>query len=73
MVYLNGDRLYTEVDKILQVYLLNDLTTPIATYTLNDHSEACLVTGNRLYLGAAEMLYVFELSTSHAQPLEEVS
>ena len=73
MVYMNGDRLYTEVDKIPRVYLLKDLTTPIATYPLKGHSETCLVTGNRLYLGAAKMLYVFEVSKFLAQPLEEVS
>jgi hypothetical protein len=73
MVYLNEDRLYTEVDTILRVYLLKDLTTPIATYPLKGHSETCLVTGNRLYLGAADKLHVFEVSKSLAQPLEEVS
>jgi hypothetical protein len=38
MVYLDGDRLYTELNGALHVYLINDLTLPIATYRLNGHS-----------------------------------
>ena len=33
-VYLNGDRLYTEIGENLYVYSLSDLSSPIATYPL---------------------------------------
>jgi hypothetical protein len=35
-VYLNEDRLYTELDRTLYVYSLSDLTYPLATYPLED-------------------------------------
>jgi hypothetical protein len=35
-VYLSGDKLYTEKDKTLYVYLIRDTTSPIATYSLSD-------------------------------------
>jgi hypothetical protein len=31
-VYLSGDKLYTAAYKTLYVYLVNDITSPIATY-----------------------------------------
>jgi len=34
-VYLSGDRLYTAIDKTLNVYLVSDTTSPIATYKLS--------------------------------------
>ena len=50
-VYLNGDRLYTDRGKNLYVYLLSDLSSPIATYPLDCRSKSGIITDNRLYLG----------------------
>ena len=72
-MYLHGDRLYTEVNNDLRVYLINDLTSPIASYPLNGQSFSCLVSDNRLYINGGSILYVFEVSTSLIEPLVEVS
>ena len=73
MVYLDGDRLYTELDKYLNVYLINDLTSPIATYPLKGRSKSCILANNCLYLNGGDTLYVFKVSTSLTQPLIRVS
>ena len=73
LVYLNGDRLYTEVNNDLRVYIINDLTSPIASYPLNGQSFSCLFSDNRLYINGGSILYVFEVSTSLTEPLVEVS
>ena len=73
MVCLDKDRLYTEFNEVLHVYLINDLTSPIATYRLNGRSSSCLVANNRFYLNGGETLHVFDVSTSLTQPLVEVS
>ena len=33
-VYLSGDRVYLEVDKTLNAYLVSDLSAPIVTFPL---------------------------------------
>ena len=50
-VYLSGGRLYTEVDKTLYVYSVGDLTSPSATYPLDNRCYSALISDNRLYLG----------------------
>ena len=37
LVLLSGDRLFTEADETLNVYLMSDFTSPIATYDLPGH------------------------------------
>jgi hypothetical protein len=77
MVYLDGDRLYTEVDDNLKVYLINNMEKPIACYKLNGESFSCLVTENRLYINGSKhgvtILHIFEVSTSLTQPLNYVN
>ena len=68
-VYLNGDRLYTEIDWNMYVYSLSDLSSPIATYPLGDRCESGIITDNHLYLGGIRKLHVFEVTTSLTQPL----
>jgi hypothetical protein len=73
LVYLDRDRLYTEVNDNLLVFLINDLTSPIASYPLNGQSFSCLVSENRLYINGGSIMHVFEVSTSLTEPLVEVS
>ena len=72
-VYLNGDRLYTEIVKNLYVYSLSDLSSPIATYPLGGLCVSGIITDNRLYLGGREKLHIFEVTTSITQPLKPVT
>ena len=50
-MYLRGDRLYTEIDKTLLVYSMNDLSSSIATYPLGGSCYSGIISDNRLYLG----------------------
>ena len=72
-VYLNGDRLYTEIDKNLYVYSLSDLSSPIATYPLGGQCYSGIITDNRLYLRGDKKLHIFEATTSITQPLKPVT
>ena len=72
-VYLSGDRLYTEADETLYVYSVGDLTSPSATYPLGDKCYSALITENRLYLGAANKLHIFEVTPSLAEPLSPIT
>ena len=66
---LSGDRLYTETDKNLYVYLMSDLTSPIATYPLGGRCYSAMITDDHLYLGGDKQLYVFKVTASLTQPL----
>jgi hypothetical protein len=68
-VYLNGDRLYTERCWNLNVFLLSDLSSPIATYPLCGECYSGIITDNRLYLSGGNKLHIFEVATSITQPL----
>jgi hypothetical protein len=56
--------LYTAADDTLYVYLLSDLTSPSATYPLRGECYSALITENRLYLGGAGKLHIFEVTPS---------
>jgi hypothetical protein len=71
-VYLNEDRLYTEIGDNLYVYSLSDLYYPIATYPLGGTCRSGIITDNRLYLGGKKKLHVFEVSTFISQPLKQI-
>jgi hypothetical protein len=72
-VYLSEDKLYTEADKTLYVYSLSDLTSPCATYPLDDDCHSALITENRLYLGGWKKLHIFEVTPSLTEPLTPVT
>ena len=72
-VYLNGDRLYAEVDETLYVYSVGDLTSPSATYPLGSGCVSGLITDNRLYLGGYYKLHIFEVTPSLTEPLRPVN
>jgi hypothetical protein len=72
-VYLWGDRLYTEADKTLYVYSVDDLTSPSATYPKLGFCFSALITDNRLYLGGAYELKIFEVTPSLTEPLKSVT
>ena len=74
-VHLWGDRLYTGVDETLRVYSVGDLTSPSATYPLGklEKCYSALITENRLYLGGARNLYIFEVTPSLTEPLTPVT
>ena len=72
-MHLNGEKLYTAVGKTLFVYLVNNITTPIATYSLSDDCYSGMISDNRLYLGGEYYLKIFELSTSLTQPLAPIT
>jgi hypothetical protein len=71
--YLSEDKLYTSADKALHVYLLGDLTSPFATYPLDNHFYSGLITENRLYLGGHGELHIFEVTPSLTEPLRPVT
>jgi hypothetical protein len=50
-VHLNAGLLYTEVDKILHVYSVSDLSTPIASYEIDNHCYSCIIADSQVYLG----------------------
>jgi hypothetical protein len=72
-VYLWGDRLYTEANKTLYVYSLSNFTSPSATYPLDSKYYSALITENRLYLGGACKLHIFEVTPSLTEPLTLVA
>jgi hypothetical protein len=73
-LYLWGDRLYTEADGNLYVYSVIDLTSPSATYRLDDLCcYSALITDNRLYLGGVGELHIFEVTPSLNEPLKPVT
>jgi hypothetical protein len=72
-VYLSGEKLYKASDKTLYVYLVSDITSPIATYSLSDACYSGMISDNRLYLGGRYYLKIFELTTSLTQPLKPVT
>ena len=62
VVLLNGDRLYTEADKILYVYSISDLTRPIKIYDLPAHCLQGFIDDNRLFLrGDSSKMIVYEI------------
>ena len=68
-IYLSGDRLYTELNNILYVYLISDFSSSIATYHLGSRCRSGIIADNFLYLGVGEKLHVFKETPSLAQPL----
>ena len=50
-VYLSGDKLYTAADETLYVYLVSDITSPIATYLLGGECFSAIISGYHLYVG----------------------
>ena len=74
VVYLWGYRLYTEADGNLYVYSVGNLTSPSATYRLDDLCcYSPLITDNRLYLGGNNKMHIFEVTTSLSKPLTPVA
>jgi hypothetical protein len=67
--------LYTETDKTLYVYSMNDLTSPSATYQLGDEEwcYSALICDNRLYLGGYYKVHIFEVTPSLTEPLIPVT
>ena len=65
--------MYTEADGNLYVYSFSDLTSPSATYPLGDKFYSALITDNRLYLGVAFELLIFEVTTLLTEPLKPVT
>ena len=68
-MYLSGDRLYTETDETLKVFLLSDLTSPIAIYQVDCVCFSGIIADNHIYIGGDKKLQVFEMNTSLTQPL----
>ena len=68
---LSGDRMYTSADKILFVFSVSDLSSPIATYDLPSSYSKVLISDNCLFLGASNTYYitVIEITTSLSKPL----
>ena len=64
--------MYTEANRTLFVYSVGDLTSPSATYQL-DTCYSALITDNRLYLGGAFKLFIFEVTPSLTEPLIPVT
>jgi len=71
LTLLSEDRLYIAIDNILYVYLLSDLTMPIANYQVCTEGwiVSSLIDGNHLYIGGRN-LHVFEITCSLSQPLK---
>ena len=69
-VYLNGERLYTEVGGTLYIYLANDLSSPPASFHLGDRCISGIATEDRLYIGGGEKLHVLEVTASMIQPFK---
>ena len=73
---LKGDRLYTQVDDILYVYSMSDLTSPIATYEFPGDCCSGLIADNLLFfLGGFDYIniIVYQISTSLKQPLRQLA
>ena len=71
-VYLSGEKLYSAAARTLHVYLLSEITSHIATYSLSDTCRSGMISDNRLYIGGVEYLKIYELKTSLTQPLAPV-
>ena len=56
---LSGDKLYTAAYKTLYVYLVDDITSPIATYSLSNWCTSGIISDDRLYLGGVQYLQIF--------------
>jgi hypothetical protein len=68
-VYLHGDRLYTEAGETLYVYSVADVSSPLATFPLDDHCFSGIICDSRLYLGTENMkLHIFEVTSSPTSP-----
>jgi hypothetical protein len=72
-VYLSEDKLYTEANKTLYVYLVIESTSLIATYPLGNHCFSALITENRLYLGGWDKIQIYEVTPSLTEPLRPVT
>ena len=66
--------MYTSVDKILYVFSVSDLSSPIATYDLPWSYKKLIISDNRLFLGASNTcdITVIEINTSLSKPLIEL-
>ena len=65
--------MYTEADETLYVYSLSDLTSPSATYPLDNKCYSALISENRLYLVGLCQLHIFEVTPSLTEPLTPVT
>ena len=72
-MHLSGEKLYTAAGKTLYVYLVSNITSFIATYSLSDDCNSGMISDNRLFLGGKYYLKIFELSTSLTQPLSPIT
>ena len=64
--------MYTEANETLYAYSMDDLTSPSATYPL-DNCYSALITDNCLYLGGVDKLHIFEVTPSLTEPLRPVT
>jgi hypothetical protein len=65
--------MYSAAARTLYVYLLSEITSLIATYSLSDTCRSGMISDNRLYIGGVEYLKIYELKTSLTQPLAPVA
>ena len=65
--------MFTEADETLYVYSVGNLPSPFATYKLADKCYSGLITENRLFLGGAYKLHIFEETPSLTEPLTPVT
>ena len=65
--------MYTEADKTLYVYSVEDLTSPSASYPKLDKCYSVLIAENRLYLGGVRKLHILEVTPSLTEPLTPVT
>jgi hypothetical protein len=72
-VYLSGDKLYTAYNRTLYVFLMSDITSSIAAYSLRHWCYSAMISDNRLYLGGHCYLKIFILTKSVIQPLTPVT
>ena len=72
-MYLSGAKLYIAADITLNVYLVSETTSFIATYSLSNECNSGMIIDNRLYLGGKYYLKIFDLTTSLTQPLTPVT
>jgi hypothetical protein len=72
-LYLSGEKMYSAAARTLYVYLLSEITSLIATYSLSDTCRSGMISDNRLYIGGVEYLKIYELKTSLTQPLAPVA
>ena len=65
--------MYTQANKTLHVYSLDDLISPSATYPIVGSCYSALIYENRLYLGGNCGLHIFEVTPSLTEPLTPVT